>query len=471
MVTRLLGRFFCPRAVFISLSVLGIIAIQEEALAVLNKIDLKALLELDLKDRATLHPEDVVKECTAYLSSSGNLSQSQKSRLHLLRGYAYLDAQKVKEAILDFEEAATLRPKNDFEIQYFRNCALGNQGLVQGNRALVLQAKVEAADLIKMKPDSAIAYLNLAIWLGAAGDAQGSITFCDKCIALDVNNAAAFYFRGLAHMFRCEYQEALEDLDNCIKLGGYAIGTKAAANQYILRAELLLDPFDNPDRAMRDLNMANRIDPDSIQVKFKIWQWYFKQEKYDIADHLSRRLSEEYPKSFKPTLANIARLIQKGNLNEAQKSAESLVSNYPAQYYGYYWRGVLHFAKGEHDDSLKDLEKASALNGINLHVRGAKAYLFASVPTARNSSEALKLAIKCCEQSLYKNAKYLMLLAMSHAAAGHKDEAVKFGKEALEKLNKSSHLREEYENRLKLFKEGKMYDFSPKSKVLDYLFF
>lgn len=467
MDTCLQARLFCLMAACITLSTHNTIAAQEESKAMPEEISLLALLEVNPHDVVTIDPKKLVKESTAYLSTSNHLAQSEKYKLYLLRGHAHIYAHEFADALRDFDEAAKLRPKDDFEVLFLRNTALGNQAAF-GNRELLLKAKTDAENLIKMRPDSARAYFYMASWLMSACDDNGCIAYCDKSIALDKNHPEVYYIRALSHKRKREYQEALDDLDNCIKLGGIP-GTKGAARPFIERATLLLDPFDNPALALRDLTMAQQINPTSYDVKFELWHLYVRQGKYEIADYLSRKIAKEYPKS--KGVVDIVMLIRKGALDEALKLAEDMISEAPAWAYGYYWRGVVHFAKGEYDAAKRDYDKASSFNDDNMHTRGTRAYLMASVATIRNGSEALKLAIKCCEQSRYKNAKYIMLLAMSHAAAGHKEEAIKFGREALEKLSESSHLREEYEKRLKVFKEGKMYDFSPASKVLDYLFF
>ncbi|MGH7239443.1 MAG: tetratricopeptide repeat protein, partial [Candidatus Saccharimonadales bacterium] len=378
MNDRLLGRLFHPFAAVATFFVLGGITVQQGASAMPLEISLNALLEIDPHDLVTIDPGKVVEKCTIYLSAPEHRSRPEKYKLHLLRGYAYLYKDQFKEAVQDFDEVVKLRPKNDFDSIFIRNSALGNQSR-SGNSELLMQAKAGAEDLIRMKPDSAKAYLNMAMCLIAVGDFKGSIAYCDKSIALRGDNSGPYYTRGVAHKWNGEYQEALEDLDKCIKLGSYGAGLKAAADPFIMRAELLLDPFDDPGRALSDLNMAHHINPTSFTVQFWSWYWYFKQGKYEIADFLSQRLTKEHPERSMSTLASIATLIQKRNLDDALKLAESMVSQAPKLAYGYYLRGVTRFAKGEYDSAIKDYDKAAKLHENNYHRRGAKAYLLASV--------------------------------------------------------------------------------------------
>lgn len=461
--------------------ILGIINLANESLAMQSEMSLRAIMEIEPSDRVNFDPDKIIIVCTAYLSEPEKLTKSEKCKLYLLRGYAYLFKHQFGDAIKDFDEIAVLRPKDDdFQVLFLRNSAHGNQAALGaqhgaiGNRRIIIMALADAEKLINMKPDSAKACLNMAMWRFVAGDIKGCIEYCDKSIDLSKNHPEPYFFRSLAHKRKSEYLAALEDLDNCIKLGGYAAGTSVAATPYILRAELFLGPCYNPGRALNDLNMAYRIDPNSIQVKFRIWEYYFNEGKYEMADYIQRKTRRENPKSFQSgmfTVAKIATLIQKRNYKEALNMADKFVEQQPRLFYGYYWRGAVHFAQGDFEASRRDYEEALALSENNNFIRGALAYLMATVPSARNTKEAVKLARICCEQSRYKNPKYLMLLAMSHASAGEKDDAVRFAKEALEKLTDESHLKIDYEKRLKLFMQGKTYIFSPESRSVDYLFF
>lgn len=463
MKRRMLGVSFRAKTIIAIAAVIGLLAAQDRTCAK-SDIGVRALLEVDPLDISAFDPKTLAKDCTTFLSESKRLSDSERGRLYILRGQAYLNASRYKDALRDFEQASELLPERSFDILLARNYVIGSQGLLE-------RASSEVSDLIKTNPKSARAYLNKATWLLAIGDCKSCITCCDRSIALDKANPTSFFIRAKAHDLNRNYQKALDDINMCIKLGGCGVGTKFASQPYIARGILLLDPFDNPVRAFRDFTLARQLDPTSLEVEYGICGCYFKQGKYDIADYLSRRIIKEHPQEVMSSLIRITVLIQRGNINDALRLSERIVSLAPNLSVGYRHRGLVHFANGEFETALQDFEKASVINDENLGTMGAKSYLLASVPKLRNGGEALKLALRCCEESGYKNAQFLMLLAMSYSAAGHKSNAVKFGEKALERLSRDSHFREEYERRLKSFKKGEMYNYSPRSKVFDYLFF
>lgn len=469
MTNRLLIAQISRISVYLAFVAVIIILYPEEMYAADVDIPLRALLEISPHDRVTIDYESLVKGCNLHLLSAERLSQSQLCKLHMLRGQAQLEAGQFDDAIRDFEEATKLCPKDDFEALISLNSALGNKGSA-GNRELLQQAIVKARELIQASPNSADAAGYMGAWLLASGNSKACITYFDKSIALNRSKPEFYFFRALAHENNGDFQEALNDLDNCIKLGGYCAGMKGAAGPYVMRALLLMGPFDNTDQALYDLLTAHQIDPSSYRVKYEMWCWYFKQGKYEMAEYISKKLIKEFSKSQTIEI-RFATLIQKGLFIDALKLAQEMVSQSPRASNGYFFRGAIHFAKGDYDAAKFDFLISTSINDKNIIHLGAQAYLFSSVALHRNGSAALPIALRCCEQTKYKNPRFIMLLAMAHAAAGHKEEAIKFGNDALGKLKATSYLREDYEKRLKLFKEGKMYDFSPENKVLDYLFY
>ncbi|MBN2182286.1 MAG: sulfatase-like hydrolase/transferase [Sedimentisphaerales bacterium] len=83
----------------------------------------------------------------------------------------------------------------------------------------------------------------------------------------------------------------------------------------------------------------------------------------------------------------------------------------------------------------------------------------------REPAEAVKLALKCCEITQFKEPAYINTLAVSYAAAGDFPEAVKTARRALDiaRLVKQQGLIDKSQMYLKMFESGKAYYQQPKS--------
>jgi len=79
-----------------------------------------------------------------------------------------------------------------------------------------------------------------------------------------------------------------------------------------------------------------------------------------------------------------------------------------------------------------------------------------NVPRARDGKEAVKLAIKACELSNWTYWGYIDTLAAAYAEAGDFKHAVKYQKQVLEMVEKSTD-HPELRRRLALFQAHKPY--------------
>jgi tetratricopeptide (TPR) repeat protein len=108
------------------------------------------------------------------------------------------------------------------------------------------------------------------------------------------NRAVAFYNRGLAYLDKDDYDRAIADLSEAIRLKrDYAEAFNNRGIAYIRKGEY--------DRAIADLNEAIRLKPDHAKAFLNRGGAYFGKDDYDraIAD-LSEaiRLKPDYAKAF-----------------------------------------------------------------------------------------------------------------------------------------------------------------------------
>src|SRR5262245_32651949 len=74
------------------------------------------------------------------------------------------------------------------------------------------------SEVIRLKPDHALAYYNRAVLRRAAGDADGALVDFDTAIRLDPGYPRAYSNRGTAHYDKGEMDAALADFDTAIRL-------------------------------------------------------------------------------------------------------------------------------------------------------------------------------------------------------------------------------------------------------------
>jgi len=96
-------------------------------------------------------------------------------------------------------------------------------------------------------------------------------------------------------------------------------------------------------------------------------------------------------------------------------------------------RGGAYFAKGNYKQALSDFEKAVQLSQNNAGAWGHLAWLKAACPedSLRNGKEAIRMSIKACELSNWKEPGPIFALAAAYAETGDFDSAVRYAQQAL----------------------------------------
>jgi tetratricopeptide (TPR) repeat protein len=93
----------------------------------------------------------------------------------------------------------------------------------------------------------------------AKGDYERAIADLDEAIRLDPKNVAAFQKRGLLWWTRTEYDKALEDFDACVKL------QKESGSAFMNRGCAWFSKG-KQEMAMADFNEAIRLDPKLVDA-------------------------------------------------------------------------------------------------------------------------------------------------------------------------------------------------------------
>jgi tetratricopeptide (TPR) repeat protein len=205
-------------------------------------------------------------------------------------------------------------------------------------------------------------------------------------------NAVAYYNRAIHYGNKRDYKLAIRDATAAIQLN------PKYANAYHNRGAFHAD-IGEFDKAIADLSEAIRLNPRSATTFDGRAQVYEDIEKF----------------------------------NKAVADYDRVIRIIPKDADDYAVRGRAYFKKGNYKEAASAFEKALQLSPNNDSALGRLALFRATCPDAslRNGKEAIRMSMRACELSKWKEPYRIEALAAAYAETGDFDKAVKYQTQAI----------------------------------------
>jgi tetratricopeptide (TPR) repeat protein len=312
---------------------------------------------------------------------------------------------------------------------------------------------------------------------------EEAVSIFSEEIRRNPQDANAFRRRGWARRARKEFDKALADCDEALRL-------TPSFSAYNLRGLTWHDKAQY-DKAIADFDQALKLAPDAAVYSNRGNAWLAKDDfEQALADYdESMRLDPNYVFAYIGR-GSVLHLI--GKYDDAIADYNSVLRLDPREWYGYYNRGLVWNDKREFDKAIADFGNALRLKPILALAYGNRgrtwyykrdfdkaiadsiaaqeldpkdadwynsvAWIRATCIDAnfRNGPEALELAMKACELSSFKSFYCLATLGASFAELGRYDEAVMWQQMAID-VAKDPNTKIHLQSRLDLYRQGKPY--------------
>jgi tetratricopeptide (TPR) repeat protein len=292
-----------------------------------------------------------------------------------------------------------------------------------------------------------------SVWY-AKEDYDKAIADYNEAIRLEPKYSSVFYNRGLAWNAKQDFDKALKDFDEAIRLN------PADALSFHGRG-LAWDSKQDYDKALKDFDEAIRLNPNEADFFFNRGRVWFAKVDYDKAIKDFSESIRLNPKDADTFVARGEAWYEKKEFDKAIKDYSEAIQLEPKSIVAFNDRGRAWEGKKEYDKAIKDYTEAVKLDPADADTNNGLAWLLATCPQAkyRDGKRAVELATKACEVSQWKDVASIDTLATAYAETGDFDQAVKFEKQAIEKLTKEDEKRlgDEFRARLKLFMDKKPY--------------
>jgi tetratricopeptide (TPR) repeat protein len=185
----------------------------------------------------------------------------------------------------------------------------------------------------------------------------------EKALELFPNQYMLYYYNGLAHLRKRNFEEAAAVLEQARKLASSNAGMIAEINAQLGDAYNGLRQFEKSDKSYEDALAAN---PNN-QVVLNNYSYYLAQRKENLekAEKMSASLVKNNPDnpSFLDTYAWV--LYARGKFKDARKMIERAISSGKASATHFEHYGDILFKLGDVDGAVAQWERARGMNANN----------------------------------------------------------------------------------------------------------
>jgi tetratricopeptide (TPR) repeat protein len=219
------------------------------------------------------------------------------------------------------------------------------------------------------KEGLATAFMNRGTAYTTKGDYDRAIEDFDQSVRLNSNDANAFYNRGYAYYRKGEYDHAIENYDQSLRLNpNFSIALANRGNAY--------DDKGDPARAIRDYDDAIRLDAKNMKNFIDRGIAYGHEGNYDRAiQDFDQALRLNPTSAF--ALANRSfAYYRKKDYDRAIKDDDQAIKFDPNDQYAFDNRGNAYSEKNDFDHAIQDYDQALRLDpkGIGFWMDRGLAY-------------------------------------------------------------------------------------------------
>ncbi len=248
---------------------------QEPELKTRGVVGLAPLVKLDIARREVKSLRDALAKRLKgdYDGANREMSrvvslQPDSAEVHLQQGRLLYDNDKYAEAIVAYNKALELEPRNVL--------ALTDRGEARFLNGDAEGALADYNAAVDVDPKYELVYLRAGVVRHNQKDYDRALANYTKAIDLDPRDARAWYFRGLVKEEQEDYSGALKDYDKARQIN-------PRKNEYRTRLALMQQQLSNPSAAIDNLNKAALVDPSDENAFFYRGYVYAQQGNYDMA--------------------------------------------------------------------------------------------------------------------------------------------------------------------------------------------
>jgi tetratricopeptide (TPR) repeat protein len=299
-------------------------------------------------------------------------------------------------------------------------------------------------------PANAAGYLSRGMVWSERGEYDRALVDFDEALKLDPANEIAWSNRGLAWSSKKEYDKAIADYTEAIKIDSQF------ALAYYDRALAWYQKKDY-DKSIADNTQAIKIDPKYATAFCNRGFAHYKKKNYTRANADFREAIRFDPRCSTAYDGKGKVWLEQKEYDNALKNFDSAIKLDRARADFYIDRGQAWAGKGAYDKALGECAVALRIDTRCARAYAARAWIWATCRDEkyRDGKKAVESALRACELSGGKEVECLDALAAAYAEAGEFGLAVRWGTTVVGMVPGGE--GDEYRKRLEGYRAGRVY--------------
>jgi tetratricopeptide (TPR) repeat protein len=284
-------------------------------------------------------------------------------------------------------------------------------------------------------------------------DWGSAITFLTQALQRRPDSVQAHYLRGVAYLEMGELDRAIADESDAIRLEE----SNWSAHKVRAVAYLIRHDYDLAISGFSDCIKLNPQDGSFYRHRGEAHtgKQDFTSALKDFEDAF--RLSSLGSGDFYVFTSRGSMYLQKEDLDHALKDLDEALRCQPSYVPALRQRALVYQKKKQFEKSATDLYTACRLSPDDPNTLNSVAWFWSTCPDPklRQGEKALVYATHVCAKSSWRSPAFLETLAAAYAEVGQFEEAIRWQKQAIERMPKDG--LQASKQRLKLFEEKKPY--------------